>query len=163
MFCPLIGDEGLIEPCALLVQGQVCHFKQHGAEAVFAKAAALVTAYLVDNPITHHIQAHAGHGIKGMLCKILIKVDVPIAYAFFVALDLLHFALAENKQGKARASITEPSRLWLNKNHAQLHAVVRIAALSMLVKVFLHYLVHTFEQPGNPAWRNLGKGSAKGA
>ena len=92
----LILDESLIEYCALLVQRQVCHLKQHGAKAVFAKAAALVTAYLVDDTITDHIQTHAGLYIKGIFCKILNKIDVPVAYAYFVALALLHFALAEN-------------------------------------------------------------------
>ena len=102
MLGPLIGNERLIELCALLVQRQVCHLKQHGAKAVFAKAAALVTAYLVDDTIADHIQAHAGLYIKGIFCKVLIKIDVPVAYAFFVALALLHFALAENKQGEPR-------------------------------------------------------------
>ena len=64
----LIFDESLIEYCALLVQRQVCHFKQQGAEAVFAKAAAFVAANLVDDTIAHHVQAHAGFDIEGIFC-----------------------------------------------------------------------------------------------
>ena len=62
----LILDESLIEYCALLVQWQGCHIKQQGAKAVFAKAAALVAANLVDDTIADHVQTHAGFDIKGV-------------------------------------------------------------------------------------------------
>ena len=159
----LILYECLIEYCTLLVQRQVCHFKQQGSKAVFAKAAVLFAANLVDDTIAHHVQAHAGFDIEGIFCKILIKVDVSVGDAFFVTLDFVHFTPVENKHGKTRPGVTESVCLRLNKNHAQFHAVVRIAALDMLVKVFLHDLVHAFEQTGHPARRNLGQRPAEGA
>ena len=101
--------------------------------------------------------------IEGIFCKILLKVDVPVGDAFFVPLDFVYFAPVENKQGKTRPGITKSACLRLHKNHAQFHTVVRIATLDMLVKGFLHDLVHAFEQPGNSPRGNLGKRPAEGA